>query len=124
MIFKIAPLNTPSWASFGTPQGQKKRHFRPNLAYIGPKIPQLLGETTKKAPKNEHLGHAVAHEGVQVDPKTAQGPPMATQVNLETAPTFAFNTELLRSSTKKPSEKAPPNPSADLAHAPSDMPQV
>ena len=42
MIFKIAPLNTPSWASFGTPQGQKKRHFRPNLVYIGPKIPQNL----------------------------------------------------------------------------------
>ena len=57
-------------------------------------------QTTKKAPKNEHLGHAVAHEGVQVDPKTAQGPPMATQVYFETAPTFAFNTELLRSSSK------------------------
>jgi len=74
--------------------------------------------------KNEHLGHAVAHESVQVDPKSAQGTPMATQLHLETAPTFAFNTQLLRSSTKKPSEKAPPNPSEDLAHATSDMPQV
>jgi len=61
----------------------------------------------KMTPKNHHLAHAAAHDGVQVDPKSAQGPPMATQVHLETAPTFAFNTELLRSE-KKPSERAPP----------------
>ena len=77
----------------------------------------------KKNKKTQHLGHAVAHEGVQVDPKTAQGTPMATQVYFQTAPTFAFNTELLRSFSKNPPRK-PHRPSEDLAHATSEVAEV
>ena len=77
----------------------------------------------KKKQKNQHLGHAVAHEGVQVDPKTAQGTPMAAQVHCQTAPTFVFNTELLRSFSKNPPRK-PHRPSEDLAHATSEGAEV
>ena len=41
-LLRIAPLNISSWASFGKPQGQKRRHSKRNFQHQGPKIPQNL----------------------------------------------------------------------------------
>ena len=60
---------------------------------------------------------------VQVDPKSAHGTPRPTQVHLKTAPTFAFNTELLRSFSKNP-PREPRRPSEDLSADTSDVAQV
>jgi len=79
--------------------------------------------TTKTRKKTKAWAIRWPMQRVQVDPKSAHGTPRPTQVHLKTAPTFAFNTELLRSFSKNP-PREPRRPSEDLSADTSDVAQV